>query len=383
MIKRSLKFSKKPEESFFLWGPRQTGKSTLLKELFLNEFYIDLLKTDEFIKYTKAPHLLREELEKKKDVDFVIIDEIQKVPLLLDEVHWLIENKKIAFCLCGSSARKLKKGHSNLLGGRAIRYELFGFTAKELKNEFNLKRILNHGYLPRHYLSNSPKRLLQSYINDYLKEEIREEGLVRSLPAFSNFLESAALGDAELVNFSTIARDCGISPPVVKEYYQILVDTLQGRFLHSHTKRPKRRVIQAPKFYFFDVGVVNFLAKRNELEPGSMLFGKAFENWVYHELCAYIEYTEKFHDIKYWRLASGIEVDFIIGNMDFAIEAKATMKVTSDHLKGLRNIIQDHNQIKKRILVSLEKTSRITNDKIEILSYKDFVDELWKGSLIK
>jgi len=313
----------------------------------------------------------------------LILDEIQKVPSLLDEVHWLIENKSIIFGLCGSSARKLKREHANLLGGRASRYELFGFSAHELKDAFNLHKIINHGYLPRHYLSSHPIRLFRSYVNDYLKEEVREEGLVRNLPAFSRFLETAAITDAELVNYVNIASDCGVSSPVAKEYFQILVDTLLGTYVPAYIRQAKRRVIQSPKFYFSDVGVVNFLTKRHNLEVGSSLFGKAFENWVLHELCAHREYSELFYDISYWRLASGIEVDFIINDMHFAVECKATKNIHNDHLKGLRQVIIDHPHIHKRILVCLESKPRKTDDGIEILPHTTFIEELWNNALFE
>jgi predicted AAA+ superfamily ATPase len=209
---------------------------------------------------------------------------------------------------------------------------------------------------------------------------IAAEGYVRNLPAFSNFLNSASLSDGEMVNFSTIARDCGVSSPVVKEYFQILVDTLLGNFLPAHVRRPKRRVIQAPKFYFFDVGIVNMLAKRGTLNPGGELFGKAFENWLFHELCAYREYSEKFYDLSYWRLTTGAEVDFIINDMEYAIEAKATANITSDHLHGLRQLAQDHPKVKRRIIVSLDKRPRKTEDGIEILPYGEFIELLWSGN---
>lgn len=382
MIKRELVLPKNPKESYFLWGPRQVGKSSLLKSYYPNAKYINLLDTDEFIKYDEKPYLLRQELlaENKKGI-FVIIDEIQKVPLLLDEVHNLIENHNYTFALCGSSARKVRKKGVNLLGGRAVGYELYGFSAKELSNKFDLKKIINHGYLPRHYLANNPRKLINSYINNYLKEEIKEEGLVRKIPSFSEFLFNAALSDTELTNYANISRECGVSLPAVKEYFQILVDTLLGRFLPSYRKRPKRRVIQSPKFYFFDVGIVNFLTKRNNLEPGSELFGKAFENWVFHELNSYNSYKERYLDFSYWRLASGIEVDFIVSDMEYAIEVKAKSKVTNNDLKGLREVIKDHRNIKKRYVISLEEKDRLLDDGILILSYKSFIKKLWGGEL--
>ena len=381
MLQRSLRLPVPPQESFFLWGPRQTGKSSLLRATYPGAAWYDLLETNLFLRFTERPSLLREELLALGKPRLVVLDEIQKVPLLLDEVHTLIERGWV-FALCGSSARKVRRGHANLLGGRAIRYELFGFVARELGKEFDLERMLNHGYLPRHYLGSSPGARLRAYVDDYLKEEIAAEGLTRNLPAFSGFLSAAALSDGELVNFSTIARDCGISSPTVKEYFQILVDTLLGRFLPAHTARPKRRVIQTPKFYFSDVGVVNQLAKRGALRPGAELFGKAFENWVFHELSAHRSYSELHYDISYWRLAGGTEVDFVVDDMAVAIEAKSTARVTADHLKGLRELAKDHPRVKRKLLVCLEERSRRTEDEIEILPYAAFVQRLWNGDLI-
>ena len=386
MIKRKLQLPSSPRESFFLWGPRQSGKSMLLKAIYPDAIWYDLLKTDLYVSLIEKPSLLREELLQTQTAGknrFVIVDEIQKVPFLLDEVHWLIENTDFVFGLCGSSARKVRRGHANLLGGRAVRYELFGFVSEELGSEFNLIRMMNHGYLPRHYLSSSYEKLIRSYVNDYLKEEIAAEALVRNLPAFSNFLAAAALSDTELVSYSAIARECGVSAPAIKEYFQILIDTMLARFLDAYRKRPKRRVIGASKFYFSDIGVVNHLAKRGRLEPGSELFGKAFENWVFHELSAYRAYSDLYYDLSYWRLASGIEVDFIVGDMELALEAKSSMKITTDHLRGLREVVKDHPKLRRKIVVSLEDRARKTEDGIEILPYQMFARYLWSGTLIR
>jgi predicted AAA+ superfamily ATPase len=287
----------------------------------------------------------------------------------------------VHFAFCGSSARKVKRGQANLLGGRALRYELHGLTAREIGKEFDLTRMLNHGYLPRMYQSDRPMRLLNAYVADYLKEEVAAEGFVRNLPVYSEFLNVAALSDTELVNFSTIARDCGVSSHTIQGYFQILEDTLLGRWLPAYTRRPKRRVIGAPKFYFADVGIVNFLARRGDLRPRSELFGKAFENWVFHELCAWSAYREAFARLSYWRLASGIEVDFIINDMEVAIEAKASAKVSTDHLKALRALVQDQPRIKQRVVVCLEPQVRRTEDGIRILPPEEFCDRLATGSL--
>ncbi len=241
--------------------------------------------------------------------------------------------------------------------------------------------MLNHGYLPTIYLSDTPVRLLNGYVADYLKEEIAAEGVVRNLPRFSEFLNIAALSDAEMVNFSTIARDCGVSSPTIKGYFQILEDTLLGKWLPAYRKRPKRRVIGAPKFYFADVGVVNYLARRGQLQPGSELFGKAFENWVFHELSAHNAYSEAFATLSYWRLTTGVEVDFIVNDMEVAIEAKATAKVTADHLRNLRSLVNDHPRVKRRVLVCLENQSHKTEDDILIISAKEFCEQLAAGDI--
>jgi predicted AAA+ superfamily ATPase len=301
------------------------------------------------------------------------------VPALLDEVHWLIENRGVHFALCGSSARKVKRGAANLLGGRAIRFELHGLSARELGRDFELNRILNHGYLPRIYQASRPARMLDAYIADYLKEEVAAESLVRDLPTFSNFLDVAALSDGEIVNFSNIARECGVSSHTTKSHFQILEDTLLGRWLPAFRRRAKRRVIGSPKFYFVDVGVVNRLARRGELIAGSELYGKAFENWVFHELSAFTSYREIDGPLSYWRLASGIEVDFVVGNMQVAIEAKSGTRITRDHLKGLRALVEDHPEVERRIVVCREPRARRTEDGIEILPATTFIKRLWEG----
>lgn len=389
-INRALKLPVKPKQSFFMWGPRQTGKSTLLKKTYPKSLYINLLNTQIYFKYISEPWLLREEILlalKNKKIDSsdpIIIDEIQKIPILLNEVHLMIEEHNLKFVLCGSSARKVKFGQANLLGGRAMKYELYGFNAYELQKRFDLIKMLNNGYLPKHYLSEyqEAKELQNFYLSEYLKEEIAAEALVRNLPVFSEFLRVSAFSDAEIVSYSNIARECGVSSNTIKEYFHILEDTLLGSFLPAYTFRPKRKVIQSPKFYYSDIGLVNILLKRNFIEPKSELFGKAFENWVYHELRTYNLYKKNFWDLSYWKLAnSSAEVDFVINKMDCAIEAKATNKIKKDELHGLRELIKDQPCVKKRVVVSLVDTSRLTEDGIEILNYKDFVRQLWAGEI--
>jgi predicted AAA+ superfamily ATPase len=379
MFRRTLHLPAAGTETFFLWGPRQTGKTTLLRQTYPDAFWIDLLKAEEYRRYLQNPERLREELTTRPAVRQVVIDEVQKVPQILDEVHWLIENRRVQFALCGSSARKVKRGAANLLGGRAVRRELHGITATEIGSHFDLARLLNHGYLPRIYLSERPRPLLNAYVADYLKEEVAAEAIVRNLPVFSEFLNVAALSDTELINFSTIARDCGVSSHTIKGYFQILEDTLLGRWLPAYTKRPKRRVIAAPKFYFADVGMVNHLTRRGVLQPGSELYGKAFENWAFHELTAHNAYSDAFARLSYWRLASGMEVDFVIDDLRVAIEAKATRKVTTDHVRGLRNLAQDHPRVGQRVVVCLEPRNRKTEDGILITPAREFCERLSAG----
>ena len=371
-------------ETFFLWGPRQAGKTTLLRQSYPDARWVDLLKSDDFRRYSANPEFLRQEIEADgpDPARQVVIDEVQKVPALLDEVHWLMENRGLSFALCGSSARKVRRGAANLLGGRAVRLELRGLTAGELGDDFDLTRMLNHGYLPRIYGASRPRRLLDAYVADYLREEVAAEGLVRNLPAFSGFLDAAALSDSEIVNISNVARECGVSNHTAKGYFGILEDTLLGRWLPAYRRRRKRRLTAAPKFYFADVGVVNRLARRGEVAPGSELYGKAFENWVHHELSAFVGYREIDDDLSYWRLPSGIEVDFVLGDVRLAVEAKASARIDRNHLKGLRAIAQEYPETGRRVVVCLEPRARRTDDGIDILPAETFVHRLWSGALL-
>ena len=380
MFKRLLNLKIQDQESIFLWGPRQTGKSTLLNQLFPESIKFDLLLSDEFARLTHKPQLLREELlASPKSGQPVIIDEVQKVPSLLDEVQWLIVNQNISFILSGSSARKLKRGGANLLGGRALRHELFPLVSEEIP-DFNLLRALNHGLLPRHYLSDHPLDLIRSYVGDYLKEEIAAEALTRNIPAFSRFLEVAAFSNGEIVNYKNIASECAVSSPTVKEYFQILVDTLLARFIPSFAKRPKRRIIHAPKFYYFDVGLTNFLLKRGQVVMQSESFGRAFEHFILQEILAHSHYSGLHYPVSYWRTASGIEVDFILGDHEVAVEVKGTQQVGSRHTKGLLSFSEEY-RTKERIVVSCDLRPRRMGE-ILILPWEDFLKRLWSGKII-
>ena len=384
MFPRSLRLPPAGAESFFLWGPRQTGKTTLLRGRYPGSRWVDLLRADEFRRYATRPETLREEIEAEPPGSRplqVVVDEIQKVPALLDEIHWLIEHRGVTFAICGSSARRVRRAGVNLLGGRAFRYELRGLTSNELGGAFDLDRIVRFGALPPVLRSRRPVRLLDDYLADYLRQEVAEEGLVRNLPAFGNFLDAAALRDGSIVNFANLARECGVSAPTVKQYFSILEETLLGRWLPAFRRRPKGRVIGAPRFYFGDVGVVNRLARRGAPERGSEAYGKAFENWVHHELSAFLAYRTPEETLSWWRLASGIEVDFIVGDLQVAIEAKAKPVVTNRDLRGLRRLAEDHPEVRRRVVASLEPRPRRTEDGIEVLPATAFAARLWNGEL--
>ncbi len=385
MYKRIIDLDLSDSETCFLWGPRQTGKSTLLKSLFPGSKRYDLLLSTEFGRLVRNPELIREECEAEglygdSQTSPIIVDEVQKIPPLLDEVHWLIENRGLRFILCGSSARKLKRGQSNLLGGRGVRYELHPLAYPEI-SEFSILKALNAGLLPRHYQSGTPRRLIQSYVGDYLKEEIAAEALSRNIRAFSRFLEVAALTNGELVNYNNIASECGVSAPTVKEYFQILEDTMIGRYLPAFRKRAKRRLIGAPKFYFFDIGIVAYLTRRGEVEPGSELFGRAFEHLLHMEISAHSSYSGYFYPISYWRTASGFEVDFLLGDAEVVIEAKSTGTVSGRHLQGIRAFKEEY-AARHYIVVSMDPKPRRTEDGIDILPWKVFLKRLWRDDLI-
>jgi predicted AAA+ superfamily ATPase len=385
---RAIQLPDKTAKSFFLWGPRKTGKSYLLRSRYPTTPIVDLLRTDELADYMARPALLRERYEAGTfgSSQQIIIDEVQKVPQLLDEVHWLIENRGVQFILTGSSARKLKRGKANLLGGRAWRRELHPLTIHELSqstNHLQLETIFSSGLLPSHVDSTDYNEDLRSYVGDYLKEEILDEALVQNFPAFSQFLQMAALSNGELLNYTNIAREVGVSAKVVKGYVEILYDTLLAYRLYPWQKKESRRLVRSEKFFLFDVGVANYLAKRRPM-AGTPEFGKSFEHLIFLELMAYRSYRDPELSLSFWRTDSGVEVDFIVNDRQVLIEVKSSTSVHETDLKGLSQCAEE-GSFGRRILVCREGYPRILEDRLGnvlVLPFEEFVQRLWAGEVL-
>jgi len=382
-IKRLLNISLPDGQSAFLWGPRKTGKSTYLKDVFPDSLVYDFLKTDLALEFAKRPSLLREQVLAKDPAVLahpIILDEVQKVPHVLDEVHWLIENRGLRFVLCGSSARKLKRGKANLLGGRAWRYEMFPFVSTELE-EVELLRALNCGMIPDHYMKDNYAKSLSAYVGDYLKEEVFDEGLTRNIPAFARFFDAVGYSHGELTNYANIARDCGVDAKTVKEYYQILIDTLLGRMVEPFKKRQTRQVItRTPKFYLFDVGVAGAMTKRHIAEERGELFGRALEHFVFTEIAAHASYRELDYRINFWRTKSGLEVDFVLGDGEVAVEVKGKARVDGKDVRGLMAFADEYSP-KKALVVCNEPEERILGQ-IRVVPWRTFLRSLWGGRII-
>ena len=385
MYSRTLRIALPPRQSAFLWGPRKTGKSTLLKQQFPGSVRFDLLDTRLLLEFTRAPWRLAERVQALDDTARtrpIILDEVQKVPALLDEVHRLIESESLHFILCGSSARKLKRGRANLLGGRAWRFALHPLTWREIPH-FDLLRALNHGLVPQHYDAAQPRRALAGYLDDYLREEVFAEGLTRNAPAFSRFFEALSFSHADLLNFSAIARDCGVDSKTVREYFQILVDTLLGVWVEPFRRRRSRAVfIQAPKFYIFDVGLAGRLTGRWIGKPAGPDFGRALEHFVLMELLAYRSYRERDFPVRCWRTKTGLECDFVLGREgETAVEVKGKDNVQTRDLRGLRAFAEEHRP-RHAVLVCNESAPRKTGDGLWILPWRDFLERLWADELV-
>ena len=378
MLERIFQISKELGGSIFLFGGRQTGKTTILRQQFPNTTYFDLLDTNVRRRLQQRPVLLYETLKDKPMGTLVIIDEIPEVPELLNEVHRLIVERQLVFILCGSSARKLKRKGHNTLGGRALPVYLYPLVSAEIP-DFDIDRAVSYGTIPPHYLARNPWRLLAAYIDVYLKEEIKEEALVRNLDAFQRFLEVAALTDGEIINNNNIAQECGVHATTVSSYFDILEDTLIGYRIPAYTKVMKRRLVQAPRFYYFDVGVTNYLLHRKELIRGSADYGHAFEHLVVQELVAYMHYRHCEEKLSYWRTYTGVEVDIIVGDARIAIEIKSTEEVQNRHIKNLKAFAEEHPD-SKLMIVSLDVFTRKMGN-IECIYVMDFFHRLWTDGI--
>jgi predicted AAA+ superfamily ATPase len=370
-------------KSLFLFGPRSTGKTTLLIKQFQKSQIINLLKSELFLQLSNNPSEIRDLVRKiihdHDNNPFIIIDEIQKLPILLDEVHELIESEKIKFILTGSSARKLKRSGVNLLGGRAWQAHLFPLTSHEI-TDFNLEKYLLIGGLPQVWTSDFPFEELDAYVNLYLKEEIKEEALVHNIIHFSRFLKTASLLNTQQINYAAVSQETGVPATTVKAYFEILDETFIGHVLHPWKESKKRKTVSSGKFYFFDLGVAHFLSGVSIINRNSDDFGKAFEHFICNELKAYLSYYRVKKELCFWRTQSKHEVDFIVGN-DIAIEVKSTTNVNSKHLKGLE-AIQEEQIIQKFFLVSFDKVERFTENGIMIVHWENFLKNLWGQKII-
>ena len=368
------------KKSFFLFGPRSTGKTSLLnREIGAKVPSINLLQSKYFLPLSSDSSTLSEMIGDSK---FAIIDEIQKLPSLLDEVHHLIEAKGTHFVLTGSSARKLKQDNANMLGGRATKVNFFPFTWKELSDAkiFNLDRILRFGSLPRVYLSETPDQELFDYVDVYLKEEIRMEASIRKLPEFSRFLKTAALGTGKLTNYASVASDIGnISAQSVRNYFEILDDTLLGFVLPAWKSGISRKSVSTAKHYLFDCGVAHTLSGTKHLDRNSTLYGDCFELFIINEIRAYISYRRRRTEISFWRTKHGDEVDLVLDD-GIAIEIKSSKRVTKSDWKGLNNIA-DEGPWKLRLLVSQDEVERRPEKNLRFVYWEVFLQELWNDEI--
>lgn len=368
------------KRSYFLFGPRSTGKSSLIKAQFPKEVpLIDLLDSALYLRLTNRPSDLASIIAgHNPTAKLAVIDEVQRIPELLNEVHRLIENDNILFLLTGSSARKLKRSHANMLGGRARTVSIFPLTSFEIP-DFNLSRYLQFGGLPMIYLSEEPLEDLYGYVENYLKEEIQAEAIVRDLSSFTRFLEFAALTSGEMLNFANIANDAQVAASTVREFYSILEDTFIGFMVPAWQKTKKRKAIARGKFYFFDIGVKNILSGIKNLPEKSELFGNAFEHFIGLELRAYLSYKRKHEKLHYWQSKNGYEVDFIIGD-DIAIEVKATQHTHDKHFRGLKALAEE-NICKQYYLVSQDNIKRRI-DNIDVIPWDIFLQKLWADEIV-
>ncbi|OGT25493.1 MAG: ATPase [Gammaproteobacteria bacterium RIFCSPLOWO2_02_FULL_42_14] len=366
-------------KSFFLFGPRATGKSFLIRHEFRDSAIVfDLLRSDLYLQLSAQPHQLESMIDAASNFEYVVVDEVQRVPMLLNEVHRLIETRNIKFLLTGSSARSLRQQHVNLLAGRAWEANLFPLVSTEIP-DFDLMRYLQFGGLPAVYSSEKPAEELHAYVDTYLKEEIQAESLVRKIPSFARFLKLAALTSGNILNFSSVANDAGIPISTVREYYHILEDTFIGFLVPAWTKTMKRKAMSTAKFYLFDCGVKHTLSGVQSLEKTSDVYGRAFEHFIALELRAYLSYRRLRSPLSYWQSQQHQEVDFIVGD-DIAIEVKSADKIHDKHLKGIR-LLKQENICKKYMVISHDLIHR-KEEGIDIIHWKYFLEKLWNDDLL-
>lgn len=357
-------------------GPRRTGKSFFLTRQLQPDAYYNLLEADTFRKLSSTPELIRQSL--KNSDRLIAIDEIQKLPVLMDEVHSMIESKNIRFILTGSSARKLSRNYTSLMAGRARKIIFHPLSHIELGN-YDLNKRLLWGSLPPVVTSDEPLSELKDYTGLYLRDEIQAEAYVRKIENFSRFLDFSAMSSGHILNYEKIGRDAQVPARTIREYYSLLEDTLMGKTLEPLKKKGKRKAVATSKFYLFDTGVLNNLLGRKELAEKGEEFGHLFEHFIFNELDCYRDYSDIDIDISYWRLEENCEVDFVI-NGEVAIEVKSSLNIQPEHLKGLQRFAEEFTT-KRRILVSRDPTRRKIGE-IELIPWKEFLDELWTDQLI-
>ncbi|MFM8454574.1 MAG: ATP-binding protein [Gammaproteobacteria bacterium] len=368
-------------QSCFFWGARKTGKSTYLKKHYPDALYINLLESEVYQFYLAQPHLIRDTVKAHPNTQCIILDEVQKVPLLLDEVHHLIETYETKnFILCGSSARRLKATGSNLLGGRAWRFLLSPFCYPEIKHGgWSWNKIFNQGLIPAHYLSDVPvQKSLSAYLYDYILPEVQFEANLRKRDSFARFMDVLAFCHGEMLNYSNIARDCGVDAKTIRTYFEILEDMYLGYYVHPFQSRTHRQTVnQHPKFYLFDTGLANYLRRYDFKGMYGAEAGKSFEHYVFLELMAHKNLRDKRDNIFYWRTKDGHEVDFIFE--DKAIEVKISVPISKSHLKGLLKFSADHPTYSLHV-ISMEPSKRMIhmdNKEITIWPIQEFLEVFW------
>lgn len=382
IIKRSVILPEKA--SFFLFGPRQTGKSTLINMLYQEKIWkIDLLLSEVFLAYSRQPQLFRLQAEEKinnEHVERIFIDEVQRLPILLNEVHYLIEHYPACqFILTGSSARKLKRAMANLLAGRAVERFLFPFTCDEIGENFSLEETLRFGSLPAITSKTSQEKIdtLTAYTHTYLQEEIKNEGLTRNIGSFSRFLEVAAAQFGELVNFSSIARDAACAMRTVQTYYEILQDTLIGLRLEPWRKSLRKRLNAHVKFYFFDNGVTNAVNRHLSEEPDFVLRGRLFEQFIIQETHRKLRYAQSEANIFFWRTNHGAEVDLLIEKhkqIKAAVEIKSGGQIAKTHLSGLRAFRREYPEVPCFVVATVDSAYELEG--VKILPWRDYLNNL-------